>query len=150
MQEVFEISGFTAIFTIYDSRQKAIEALRLTSLPDAGVAVASRRCSTGWWTCRRARGDQARGNSLRPRRAAAARHLLGIGAAWLLVIMLSLYAVLAARGLGLDAAATARYAAASLFWIGLGSALYGFRTRLTPGIPFVNIPSPVSLAPTSL
>ena len=72
--------------------------------------------------------------------------LLGISAQHvLLAIMLSLYAVLAARNLGLDAAGTARYAAASLFWIGLGSAFYGFRTRLTPGIPFVNIPSPVSL-----
>jgi anti-sigma B factor antagonist len=28
VQEVFDISGFTAIFTIYDSRQKALEALR--------------------------------------------------------------------------------------------------------------------------
>jgi anti-sigma B factor antagonist len=28
VQEVFEISGFTAIFSIYESRQKAIEALR--------------------------------------------------------------------------------------------------------------------------
>lgn len=28
VQEVFDISGFTAIFTIYDTRQKAIEALR--------------------------------------------------------------------------------------------------------------------------
>jgi anti-sigma B factor antagonist len=28
VQEVFDISGFTAIFTIYASRQKAIEALR--------------------------------------------------------------------------------------------------------------------------
>jgi xanthine/uracil permease len=72
--------------------------------------------------------------------------LLGISAQHvLLAIMLSLYAVLAARSLGLDASGTARYAAASLFWIGLGSMLYGFRTRLTPGIPFVNIPSPVSL-----
>lgn len=72
--------------------------------------------------------------------------LLGISAQHLLLaVMLSLYAVLAARNLGLDAAGTARYAAASMFWIGLGTVLYGFRTRLTPGIPFVNIPSPVSL-----
>jgi anti-sigma B factor antagonist len=28
VQEVFDISGFTVIFTIYDTRQKAIEALR--------------------------------------------------------------------------------------------------------------------------
>jgi anti-sigma B factor antagonist len=28
VQEVFDISGFTAIFTIYESRQRAIEALR--------------------------------------------------------------------------------------------------------------------------
>jgi anti-sigma B factor antagonist len=28
VQEVFDISGFTAIFTIYDSRQKALEGLR--------------------------------------------------------------------------------------------------------------------------
>lgn len=28
VQEVFDISGFTAIFKIYDNRQKAIEALR--------------------------------------------------------------------------------------------------------------------------
>ncbi len=28
VQEVFDISGFTAIFTIYGTRQKAIEALR--------------------------------------------------------------------------------------------------------------------------
>lgn len=72
--------------------------------------------------------------------------LLGISAQHvLLALMLSLYAVLAARNLGLDAAGTARYTAASLFWIGLGSTLYGLRSRLTPGIPFVNIPSPVSL-----
>lgn len=72
--------------------------------------------------------------------------LVGISAQHvLLALMLSLYAVLAARDLGLDPAGVARYAAASLFWIGLGSALYGLRSRLTPGIPFVNIPSPVSL-----
>jgi xanthine/uracil permease len=72
--------------------------------------------------------------------------LVGISAQHvLLALMLSLYGVLAARNLGLDAAGTARYCAASMFWIGLGSALYGFRTRLTPGIPFVNIPSPVAL-----
>jgi anti-sigma B factor antagonist len=28
VQEVFDISGFTAIFTIYESRQRAIESLR--------------------------------------------------------------------------------------------------------------------------
>lgn len=28
VQEVFDISGFTSIFAIYDSRQKALEALR--------------------------------------------------------------------------------------------------------------------------
>lgn len=73
--------------------------------------------------------------------------LLGISAQHaLLATMLMLYAVLAARGIGLDAAGTARYAAASLFWIGLGTVLYGLRTRLTPGVPLIGIPSPISLA----
>jgi xanthine/uracil permease len=73
--------------------------------------------------------------------------LIGISAQHvLLALMLSIYAVIAARELGLDPAGVARYAAASLFWLGVGTVLYYARTRITPGIPFVNIPSPISMA----
>jgi hypothetical protein len=49
--------------------------------------------------------------------------LLGISAQHvLLAIMLSIYGVLAARNHGLDAAGTAPDAAASMLWIGRGSA----------------------------
>jgi xanthine/uracil permease len=73
--------------------------------------------------------------------------LLGISAQHvLLALMLSLYAVIAARGIGLDAAGTAAYTSSCLFWLGIGTMLYGIRSRLTPGIPLVNIPSPISFA----
>ena len=39
VQEVFDISGFTAIFTIYESRQRAIESLRRALAADCRRAA---------------------------------------------------------------------------------------------------------------
>lgn len=64
----------------------------------------------------------------------------------LLALMLAIFAVLAGRGIGLDPAATAAFTATCLFCLGLGTAANGFRTRLTPGLPLVNIPNPATLA----
>jgi xanthine/uracil permease len=71
--------------------------------------------------------------------AIAAQHVL-------LALMLAIYAVLAARGVGLDPAGTAAFTAACLFGLGIGTALYGLRTGLTPGLPLINIPNPATLA----
>lgn len=64
----------------------------------------------------------------------------------LLALMLAVFAVLAGRGIGLDPARTAAFTSAGLFVLGLGTAAYGVRSRLTPGLPLVNIPNPATLA----
>lgn len=64
----------------------------------------------------------------------------------LLALMLTVFAVLAGRGVGLDPARTAAYTSACLLVLGIGTAAYGFRSRLTPGLPLVNIPNPATLA----
>ena len=64
----------------------------------------------------------------------------------LLALMLAVFAVLAGRGIGLDPAATAAFTSACLFFLGLGTAAYGLRSRFTPGLPLVNIPNPATLA----
>ena len=64
----------------------------------------------------------------------------------LLALMLAVFAVLAGRGIGLDPARTAAFTGACLFCLGLGTAAYGIRSRLTPGLPLVNIPNPATLA----
>ncbi|WP_155992215.1 uracil-xanthine permease family protein [Fodinicurvata fenggangensis] len=64
----------------------------------------------------------------------------------LLVMMLLIYAVVAARSTGMDAAGTMTFATSTLFVLGISAILMGLRTRLTPGVPLINIPSPVQLA----
>src|SRR5690606_2035058 len=55
-----------------------------------------------------------------------------------------IYAVIAAQVMGLDPSETARYVASCYFVIGIGTILQAIRTRLTPGIPLVLIPNPVT------
>lgn len=64
----------------------------------------------------------------------------------LLMMMLLIYAVLAARAIGMDAGETIAYASGCLLVLGIGTILQGLRTRLTPGVPLINIPSPIPIA----
>ncbi|MFC4352475.1 uracil-xanthine permease family protein [Fodinicurvata halophila] len=64
----------------------------------------------------------------------------------LLVLMLMVYALLAAAALGLGYAETISYVSSSLLILGIGTVLQGLRSRFTPGVPLVSILSPVPLA----
>ncbi len=64
----------------------------------------------------------------------------------LLSLMFSIYAVLVGSGIGLDHAETTRFVGSTLFIIGLGTVLQAVRSRFTPGLLFVGIPSPISMA----
>lgn len=71
--------------------------------------------------------------------AVAAQHSL-------LVLMLMVYALLAAAALDLGYAQTISYVSSSLLVLGVGTLLQGLRSRFTPGVPLVSILSPVPIA----
>lgn len=62
-----------------------------------------------------------------------------------LSLMLGIYAVIAGQNIGLGSAETAHYVASCFFVLGIGTLLQALRTRLTPGIPLVFMPNPVTL-----
>lgn len=62
-----------------------------------------------------------------------------------LSLMLGIYAVIAGQNIGLGPAETAHYVASCFFVMGIGTGLQALRTRLTPGIPIVFMPNPVTL-----
>lgn len=63
----------------------------------------------------------------------------------MLLLMLAIYAVITAQELGLDVQNTIQYTATCVFCIGLHTALQGVRSRFTPGIMCICMPSPVAL-----
>jgi len=71
---------------------------------------------------------------------------LGMGAQHaLLALMLSLYAVIAARSLGMTGGAAAGYATDCIFLLGVNAVLQGLRNRLCPGLLVIAIPDPIAL-----
>ncbi|MGM0561723.1 MAG: solute carrier family 23 protein [Pseudomonadota bacterium] len=64
----------------------------------------------------------------------------------LLVLMFMVYAILAAEARGFDNRETISYVSGCLLVLGLGTVLQGLRSRFTPGVPLINIPSPVPIA----
>ena len=63
----------------------------------------------------------------------------------LLSLMLTLYVVIAAQGLGLDPVEAAFYTSTSLLLMGVCTALQGLKTPFSAGLLLVAIPSPVAL-----
>ncbi|WP_196222756.1 solute carrier family 23 protein [Pseudooceanicola algae] len=62
----------------------------------------------------------------------------------LLTLMLLIYAVITAQQIGLDPAGTVRYTSTCIFGFGASTLLQGIRSRLSPGMLMVAIPSPVA------
>ncbi len=63
----------------------------------------------------------------------------------LLALMFGIYAVLAGTGIGLDEVETAHFVGSTFFIIGLGTILQAIRSRVTPGLLLVGIPSPIAI-----
>ncbi|NIZ07986.1 solute carrier family 23 protein [Pseudooceanicola sp. HF7] len=62
----------------------------------------------------------------------------------MLMLMLLVYAVITGERMGLDPAGVVRFTSTCIFGFGLSTLLQGLRSRLTPGMLMVAIPSPVA------
>ncbi|MCR0984701.1 uracil-xanthine permease family protein [Roseomonas populi] len=72
--------------------------------------------------------------------------LLGMGAQHAaLSLMFVLYAVVAAQGIGLDAAAASRFVSATVFLVGLATLVQAIPSRIGAGLLLVGLPAPARL-----